>query len=934
VRLIGWSVEHPALILAGYAGMVLLSLLCLALWIPTRLVPSLKSPLLAVVTACPNWTAEDVESRLTDPLERSLAQVPDVRSLRSQSMHGLSTVVLEFPYGFDTQTALTRLLGQIPALPFPPRLIPFDPLDLPVLRLAVHAPGKDDWELRQLLEREVMISLKRVPGVERVSLFGPRLQWEVTPRVGVDSSIPQGYRNPQTQETPVDLRPALTGVTRGSQFKDLKIGDRPLSEVAQVRLQTSHNSPRYRYNGQDGFEINLFQKDSSSAPTTVQAVRQALETIARQHPDLIFQEAYNNAHFVQVTQANVWRELTLAVALTGLVVYVFLGDLRGTLIALATVPTSLALALTLFVPLGLSLNSSTLIGLLLALGRLVDDTIIDLHAVGHHRALGKDSRQAAVDGCCEVRPAVLSSTLVLGLAMLPLTWCGGLTQDMFEGIVWPFLLALAASLAVSLTLTPVLAAYAYRRFVPKPRRWLEDRYRRLLQSALRQRAWLLGLALAGCYLAWLLFPLLGSEMMPLADTGQIYAELESQPGTSSEETARLAVALEEMLRRQPEVLGVSTEVGMEEEPSALSGYEMGGSHMARMWITLTDQHQRQRSLWQIADSVYARALHEIPGLRRLVLKEMGSDVMASSMAPVQLVITGPNLKRLAWLGEQTRALGLQLRGLSMVSTSWAPGQAARAPFRNRIGAGQQLTTTVEGVPVVLQDGVIAKSEFSVIEHDNLRRSISVMGSIRRGGPGSMRLSMDLQMASQSQLPYPAGYAVEQRGDMVQMMDSFRRLLGGLLLSLGLICLALVVQFSGWQIPLIMMMAIPLELSGVCVALLCAGQTLSSVSLLGLVVLHGMDVTASILLLDSVVRARRAGADCHQALLEGAPHRLRPVLMTVAVTLAVMLPLALFPSTGLDAYAPLATVVLGGLSVSCLLTLVIVPVLYSYTRQGN
>ncbi|MBT9586218.1 efflux RND transporter permease subunit [bacterium] len=932
MRLIRWSTDHPGLIVSGYAVLLVLSLLCLALWIPTRLAPSLKSPLLAIVTACPNWTAEEVEGRLTTPLEGSLVQLPTVQAIRSQSMHGLSVVILEFPYASDVESQLAQVSSRLPALPFQPRVLPYDPLDIPVMRLAVHSPGYDFQELRQLLERQVMLPLKQVDGVARLTLFGPRLQLEVTPTAGVKSVIPLGTTGLQSLAGASDLRPALATVTRASQLKDMKIGDRPLSEIARVRLSLGHDSPRYRYNGQEGFEINVFQKPDGSSPSTVEAVRQTVQQIRRQHPGLVMDEAYNNAHFVQVVQSNVWRELALAVALTGLVVYLFLGDLRGTLIALATVPTSLGLALTLFVPLGLSLNSSTLIGLLLALGRLVDDTIIDLHAVGHHLGLGKESGQAAVDGCSEVRPAVLSSTLVLGLAMLPLTWCGGLTQDMFEGIVWPFLLALAASLIVSLTLTPVLAARAYRGYVPRSRSGLEKGYRTLLQKALRQRGLLLGLALSASYLSWLLFPLIGSEMMPLSDTGQIYCELEAQPGTSSEETARLAAAFEDLLRRQPEVVGISTEVGMDEDTSGLSGYEMGGSHMARLLITLTDQHKRQRSLWQIADSVYAEALHQVPGMRRLYLKEMGSDVMASAMAPVQLVIHGPNLKRLAWLGQQTRALGAQMRGLYMVSTSWAPGQPARTLYRSQAGPGIRLATTEEGLPIVLQSPNVNRTGWAVIEHDNLRRSISVMGNIRRGGPGSMKLSMDLQMASQSQLPYPAGYNIEQRGDMTQMMDSFQRLLGGLGAALALIYLALLLQFRNWRIPLVMMATIPLEMAGVFLALLYAGQTFSSVSLLGIVVLHGMDVTAGILLLDSVVRARRAGASAQEALLEGAPRRLRPVLMTVMVTLVVMLPLALFPTTGLDAYAPLATVIVGGLSVSCLLTLGIIPVLYSLIPQ--
>ncbi len=198
----------------------------------------------------------------------------------------------------------------------------------------------------------------------------------------------------------------------------------------------------------------------------------------------------------------------------------------------------------------------------------------------------------------------------------------------------------------------------------------------------------------------------------------------------------------------------------------------------------------------------------------------------------------------------------------------------------------------------------------------------------------MQLGMALQMASQSQLPYPAGYQALQRGDMRAMMDSFDRLLGGLGLGALLISAALSLWFRDLRLPLIILAAIPLELSGVVLALLLAHQVVSSVSMLGLVVLHGMDVMASILLLDKVERLRRGGLGAREAVLQGAPQRLRPILMTVLITLAIMTPLALFPRTGMDAYSPLATVVLGGLSVSALLTMVVIPVLYSLVFKGD
>lgn len=926
MRLIAWSLEHARLVLGAYALVLLLTLLSLIWWIPTRLNPALDSPLLAVVTDCPNQTASQVESSTTNRLERMLAQLPSLVQMRSMSMHELSLIVLEFPYATRTGPLEASLAAQLPA---GSRIIPYDPLDLPVLNLAVRYPGQDSLWLREMLEREAAEAWRAVPGVKRVSIFGARPQLEVfvRPEAG---GLPLGRPEQVYQDLArlAQVEQALQGPRSLAQLQQLK----PLTELALLRVSPGHDSPRYRYNGQEAFEVSIFQSKTASSPYLVGELRRVAAHLQKRYPGLICEEAYNNAHFVEAMQANVWLELLLAVTLTGGVVWFFLGEARGTLIALATVPTALALTLLCFVPLGLSLNSSSLIGLLLALGRLVDDTVIDLHAVAGHRAGGKSVRLAALDGCSEVRPAVVSATLVLALAMLPLTWCGGLTQDMFEGIVWPFLVSLGASLLVSLTLTPVLVSLLYRGG-PQPSGW-ERRYRDWLSWALDRPGMCLGVTLALCYLAMLLVPFIGSEMMPPSDTGQLYVEMESQPNSSSQQTFDLAGSLEQVLRRLPEIHKVSCEVGMETRISSLSGYDMGGSHKARMLVTLVDQNQRARSLWQVADQVYASALKEVPGIRRLMLKEMGSDVMASSMTPVELVVRGPNLKRLAWLGEQSRGLGSQIRGLYMLGTSWSPGRAPRVLFRPPPGPGRRLGETSDGFPIVLQDRKPYTEKLAVIEHQDRQRCISISGTTRPGGPGSMQLGMALQMASQSQLPYPAGYQALQRGDMRAMMDSFDRLLGGLGLGALLIYAALSLWFRDLRLPLIILAAIPLELSGVVLALLLAHQVVSSVSLLGLVVLHGMDVMASILLLDKVERLRRGGLGAREAVLQGAPQRLRPILMTVLITLAIMTPLALFPRTGMDAYSPLATVVLGGLSVSALLTMVVIPVLYSLVFKGD
>jgi HAE1 family hydrophobic/amphiphilic exporter-1 len=219
---------------------------------------------------------------------------------------------------------------------------------------------------------------------------------------------------------------------------------------------------------------------------------------------------------------------------------------------------------------------------------------------------------------------------------------------------------------------------------------------------------------------------------------------------------------------------------------------------------------------------------------------------------------------------------------------------------------------------------------TIIEHDNFRRVVSVLGYYRKGGPPSMDLSMDLLMAAHEKIDFPPGYGVELRGDMTQMEESFQRLLRGLYLAVIFMFLLLVAQFKSLVEPFNMILSLSLMLTGILGGLLLAGQTFSTVSILAVVILTGMMMTVAVLMIDLVLRLRSEGMARDEAILTAAPIRLRPIVMTSLISIVVLIPVAFFPRTGVDAYAPLATVTIGGLTVGTALALFVVPVLHTYT----
>jgi hydrophobic/amphiphilic exporter-1 (mainly G- bacteria), HAE1 family len=663
---------------------------------------------------------------------------------------------------------------------------------------------------------------------------------------------------------------------------------------------------------------------------------------------------------------------------------------------------SLGMALLAMVPFGMTLNSSTLIGLLLSIGRLVDDSIIDIHSIERHLRMGKSPKEAAIDGISEVRLAVLAITFMLCVALLPLAFSGGIVQYMFEGIVWAIILALLSSALVSFTLTALLAAHLFKPHTEqaeKQRSWferwmrdpfqrflerLEARYRGGLAWSIRNRFTVFMGAAALILVGVALYPRIGSEMMPLADVSQAFVQLEAAPGTSFARTSEIAAEVERLLLKQPEVVKVSSEVGFEPGGTYFTGYSMGSVNSASMMVTLLDSSRRTRNIWQVVDQVRAEAVRGIPGIRRLAIKEMGADVMASSAAPIQVIFFGPELEKLSEMGEQARRLAEEIPGFYQVTTSWAQtlpqlhvvvdraraqeigltvGEVADQAYYAlkggltnefyRLDNKRQFTILVryrgdqrrdqadlEQVRIVGKKGEVVPLKSvarveerrgpTLIEHDNFRRVVSVLGYYRKGGPPSMELSMDLLMAAHEKIDFPPGYGVELRGDMTQMEESFHRLLRGLYLALIFMFLLLVAQFRSLIEPFNMIFSLSLILTGILGGLLLAHQTFSTVSILAVVILTGMMMTVAVLMVDLVLRLRAEGMARDEAILTAGPIRLRPILMTSFISIVVLIPVAFFPRTGIDAYAPLATVVIGGLTMGTVLALFVVPVLHTYT----
>lgn len=1058
-----WSIEHPYVILAFYAAVLALAVMAVRDLIPRRFAPYVESPMVGIVTMMPGLSAEEMETYVSKPIEEQVINVKNLRFVRSTSQDGFSIVTLEFHYGADMRRSVVdiqALMNMIQAsLPStganlkPSWVIPVDPLNLPVLSLALRGDPDKGWDpmkVREFADNTALNRIKSVPDVYSVVPFGGyRRQMQVVVdrdrlaahglsildvRDAIDEynvSRAAGSLTTDTTEGVVRVNTLAGSAEDVRNYPIARAGPEASPRVVYVRdvarVVDTHWERRsaYRYlkhePGTPGevipsIQVSVIQNPDASSARVVPAVMSVVADLEREYPGLTFEVAYDNARFVDILFQNIWHELLVAVVLTALAVLFFLGEWRGTLIALVTVPTSLAMAVLMMMPFGMTFNSGTLIGLLLVIARLVDDSIIDIHAVERHLRMGKDPKTATIDGIAEVRLAVIASTIMMVLALTPLLFSGGLVELMFVELVWPIIFGLLASMLVSFTLTALLCArflrYDEEREQDRKNPWLrwiytltdpfqrrldalENAYARSIRWMLHNRFWSFARKTAVVIAGFTFYFFIGSEMMPLADVGQASGFLEMQPGTSFAETERAVQRLEQIMLKHPELEKVSIEVGTESMFETFTpfftGYQMPQVSGAAMMLTFSDKDKRKKTIFDVMDSVQAEALATIPGIRRLQIKEMGSDVMATAAAPIHVNIYGPDLATLDRLGREVLGVAEKMPDLFQPATTWAMGlptydvkvdpQRAQEVGLSPENISQQayyalrggLTNEFYRLPNLRQNTIMVRYEqeqrqgpqdleslyitaadgrqiplksvatiqkratATVIEHDQLKRVIGVTGYYRIGYLPSMDVVMDLVANAYGGNPalgiekvnFPPGYGMEMRGDMTQMMDSFRALLHGLALALIFMYLVLVAQFRGFLQPLQMIASLPLELAGVFAALWIAGQAFSTVSILGIIVLTGMDITTAVLMIDLIGKYRDRGVPRDQAIIEASPQRLRPILMTSTIAILVLAPVAIAPKTGMDAYQPLATTVIGGLIVGTVLSLLDIPIMHTY-----
>lgn len=1004
------AVRRPVFTMVVYFATTLFGLVALTR-LSLDLYPEIENPIVSVVTSYPGASSWDVEEKVTKPLEKGLGILPGLKEINSKTMEGLSVVFLKFQYDRDLDAAVADIRNaldwvkrQLPDSVEEPMLFKFNTAYIPIYFAAFVSETGDVTTQGTYLDEYVVQRLQSLPGVGSVQLFHIAPE-EVHVDVRLDDLEKRGLTFTQiaqalavsnvtvpagkVEDGHYDLPLRVPGEFRSvEEIEDLVIGlyqGGPvyLRDVADVR--DTHKRLK-NIATLDGRTVSVLFVQKQSGANTVEVARLVEERMAELVPGLShgikYVPIWNGAEFIESLVHNLYRSLLVGGILVVLVVILFLRRPRASVIVALAIPGSLIIAFLMLYLKNYTLNAVSLMAMILAIGMVVDNSIVVLENIARHLERGRDPAEASLVGTKEVGLAITASTTTTIGIFLPMIFVTGLVSILFGQLAYVIVVTLLASLVTSVFLTPMLTSKLLRADPEKlgsPRflRWLESRYVRLTGFALRHRlaTYLIVLVVLAGSLATL--TRVGFDFLPLFDTGEIRVTIELPVGSGIEQSARLARGLEARLRSIPELERIYVQAGESESGFGAAMGQTEGTHIVQIHMQFSKVDQRKRGIREIAEDV-RKMIRETPGITWYDV-QVGEQGVGGVLAgkPLVVEILGSNyqhMKEAAFKVEQvlkeiegTRdvaaevpyekpevQLKLDRRRMALLGvTAMQASEAVRtamlgATVTRYRGQGRDIEVvlrlreqdrdsldkvlrlnvpSVAGTPVPLRNFAKLESGFApiVIEHSSQLRVLRVAANIAGTSLGTAAREFE-RRAEEVRAKYPdlvfrfGGQAKEQK-------ETAFDLLVILLLGILLTYFIMAAQFESFLDPFVIMFAVPFAFSGSFVALSIVGENFNLLAFLGLIMLVGIVVNNAIVLVDYLNLLRRQGLPLQEAVLETTRRRLRPILMTTITTIAGVLPLAFAKGEGYEMWRPIGVTIIGGLSVSSLVTLVLVPVLY-------
>ncbi|MBN1333234.1 MAG: efflux RND transporter permease subunit [Synergistales bacterium] len=1014
------SVKRHVASLMVFLAIILVGSISL-LGLKLDMLPDIEPPIINLITPWPGASASDVEQRVTKILEDYVSLIEGVDDIYSKSLDNISVVTIKFKWGTDLDVKAGDVRDIIPMAKSEmpddidePVLLQITSGAIPVIGMSL-TTSKAFQGLYHFADNIVIEELSRIPGVGKVMVYGGVTR-EI--RINLDIELLEAHHIPP-QYVIEALEKANVNIPAGSmeqgkteyyvrvpgrfvsvdEINDLVIGineGRPvyLSQVAEVidgYKEQKLNS--WHYDQPSIFMAVLKNSDANTIEVSRMIHEKLSELKATSFPEGVeYHIALDTADFIMMALKNLTTSLLAGIVLVFVVTWAFLKRLPASLVVCSAIPFSLIITFIAMGRLDYTINIFTLSALAVASGMVVDNSIVATDQIIHHIEQGERGHVAAVLGASEVGSALVASTLTTAVVLLPLAFISGLVGVFFSSLTVVMVLAVVASLFVSLSFIPTMASRFFHREVSSApihrvtERFLarmEKGYGAMVSWSLNNRKKVILFSLLLLAMTFIGFRFIGTELAPNPDTGDVEISFTLPEGTRINVTdALVREVIAYCDENIPEALTIYGYDGMEEEGFSIAAGQEAGTNIGTVGMKLVEKQQRERSAFEIAQTV-RNWLREKPGIEKMTV-QVTSPIKSLFMGskPLNIEVYGDDLEEVIKVAGRIRDIISEIPGAVDLSLSqkqnrpekWTSIDKQKAALLgvNTATIANTLRTYLYGFetsenfwegeddyPIMVRlkeeqrndleifnrikipsskGQFISLSTFAQvkdalgppeIERKNKQRYVTVEGNIHGSSLGQVTQEAKRLVDA---MEIPSGIRIAFGGEIKEQADAFRQM--GYLVLLGILLVYMVMagQYEAYLDPFVIMFSIPFALTGVVLAYLITGIYLSLQGILGVIMLIGIVVNNAIVLVDYINLLRARGEKMREALISAGERRLRPILMTTLTTFFGMLPMAVSQGQGSEMWRPLAVSVMGGLVVSMGVTLLLIPVVYSIVEE--
>ncbi|TAA73129.1 efflux RND transporter permease subunit [Planococcus salinarum] len=1017
MKLSDFSIKRPVLTIVTMFLVIILGAISF-LRIPVTLIPELNPPIGVVVTTYNGASPTEVNEKVTKPLEANLSTLPGIESIQSTSQEGSNFILLEFDWSTEIDDVQSDILQRIDQTFLPddagtPQFLKFDPSQFPILQLSLRAtdPNVDIRVLAEELETELL----QTEGVANVNISGTlieeiliSLDQELLEENGLQQSdivqVIQGS-NISLPGEPIESEDGrnlttriLSTLTGPEEIADLVVTVDPLDgenltigDVAEVTLGERERSSETRANQEPAVLLAALQESGANTADVSTAFQERLNELLEEErfssveADILFDQG----DYVKLAVGNIGQTLIFGGIFAMLVLFFFLRGVKSPVIIGIAIPYSVIVTFVLMYFADFALNILTLGALALGIGMLVDNAIVVIENIERHLAMGKTSKKAASDGSKEVAGAITASTLTTIAVFVPVIFISGLIGEIFFEFALTISFSLFASLAVALTVIPMLAS----RMLRKPKGNIEARNRRSkglknfersIRWALRHRILVLLTTLLFLIIGAFGVSQVGTEFLPATDEGFVSVSVELDNGASRSATDEVVTMIEEELEAEEEVDVYVSLVGTSQQGQAQGAPE---SNVAEIYIKLVSLDERDRSVFEFVDDIQPEIIKKV-GDRA----EIGFNLQtAAGSTPNTLSFTvtdtdpvrleeaiekiSDSLSSLPSVTELTNDRNETIDEIQMTIDREAATEYGMAPVQiaqtvNNITRGVQATQLIteqdEVLGVFVEIDEEYRDSFDNLQNLSLRTPSGTFVELQEladieiaQGPASIQrvdqagsvaftlqhqsdvtmgeMSADVDAALE-ELNLDEGTMITFGGDRELFDNAINDMVLAVMLAVVLVYMVMAAQFESFKYPFVIMFTVPLMVIGVAIALFVTQTPISITAVIGILVLVGIVVNNGIVLVDYINKRKESGMGSFDAIITSVRDRMRPILMTALTTILGLSPLAVGIGEGTEINQPMGIAVIGGLISSTFLTLYVVPIVYSLfdkeTRSMN